>query len=123
MSSATTTIRPRSTRTAVTGLVLAGLGVLAIIAIRPDDVGFALVVGSLLLLSAALVWRFGKPAHIWATVLGLLLLLMFGSYAVAGLSGGGELPIILGDLVITIAGAVTVYGAVSYLAGRRGGAA
>jgi len=116
-----TTTRSRSTRTAVTGLVLSALAVLAVIPVRAgEDAGFALVVGSLLLTSAALVWRFAVPAHIWAAVLGLLLMLMFGSYTAAGLSDGGELAVLLLDMAITVGGALTLYGAVTYLAGRRG---
>lgn len=120
MSTSATIIRPRATRTAVIGLVIAALAVLAIIPVRAgEDAGFALVLGAVLLLSAAIVWRFGLPAHIWVAVLGVLLVLMHGSYAVTGLSDGGELRIILLDVAIAVGAAVALFGAVSYLAGRR----
>ncbi|CAN5178062.1 hypothetical protein BH20ACT5_BH20ACT5_10860 [soil metagenome] len=121
MTNPTTNTRPRSTRTAVVGLVLAGLAVLAIIPVRGgEDAGFALVVGPLLLLSAAALWRFGRPAHIWAAVLGLLMTLMFGAYAVVGLTDGGEPGVIVLDVAVTVGAVLTLYGAVTYLAGSRG---
>ena len=116
----TTTGRPTATRTAMAGLLLATLAVLAIIPARGgDDVGFVLVVAPLLLLTTFLIWRFGLPAHVWAAVLGLLLVLMFGSYSFADLVDGAEVPILLIDLAVTAGGALTLYGAVAYVIGRR----
>ncbi|MDQ4039300.1 MAG: hypothetical protein M3313_13350 [Actinomycetota bacterium] len=124
MSTSSTITRPQSTRTTAIGLVIAALGVLAIIPVRAgQDAGFALVVGPLLLLSAALVWPFGLPAHIWAAVAGVLLVLMHGSYAIAGFSDGGELSIVLLDVVIAVGAAVAVFGAVRYITSRRSGRA
>ncbi len=120
MSTASTITRPQSTRMTALGLVIAAAGVLAIIPVRAgQDAGFALVVGPLLLLSAALVWRFGLPAHIWAAVVGVLLVLMHGSYAIAGFSDGGELPIVLLDVSIAIGAAIALVGAVRHLASQR----
>ena len=116
----TTTGRPTATRTAMAGLLLATLAVLAIIPARGgDDVGFVLVVAPLLLLTTFLIWRFGLPAHVWAAVLGLLLVLMFGSYSFADLVDGAEVPILLIDLAVTAGGALTLYGAVALVIGRR----
>ncbi|MDQ3643616.1 MAG: hypothetical protein M3450_19650, partial [Actinomycetota bacterium] len=126
MSTASTITRPQSTRMTAIGLVIAAAGVLAIIPVRAgQDAGFALVVGPLLLLSAGLVWRYGLvrryglPAHIWAAVLGVLLVLMHGSYAIVGFSDGGELRIVLLDVAIAVGAAVALFGAASYIAGRR----
>ncbi len=120
MSTASTITRPQSTRMTAIGLVIAAAGVLAIIPVRAgEDAGFALVVGPLLLVSAALVWRFGLPAHIWAAVVGLLLVLMHGSYAIAGLSDGGELPIVLLDVAIAVGAAIALVGAVRHFASQR----
>lgn len=103
------------------GLVLAGLAVLAIIPVRGgEDAGFALVVGPLLLLSAAALWRLGRPAHLWAAVLGLLMTLMFGAYAVVGLTDSGEPGVIVLDVAVTVGAVLTLYGAVTYLAANRG---
>lgn len=115
-----TTDRPAATRTAMAGLALATLAVLAIIPVRGGgDAGFVLVVVPLLLLSTFLIWRFGLPAHVWAAILGLLIVLMFGSYSVADLVDGAEVPILLIDLAVTAGGALTLYGAVAYVIGRR----
>ena len=116
----TTTGRPTATRTAMTGLLLATLAVLAILPVRGgEDAGFVLVVAPVLLLTTFLIWRFGLPAHIWAAILGLLLVLMFGSYSFADLVDGAEVPILLIDLAVTAGGALTLYGAVAYVIGRR----
>ena len=73
----------------------------------------------LLLLTTFLIWRFGLPAHVWAAVLGLLLVLMFGSYSFADLVDGAEVPTLMIDLAVTAGGALTLYGAVAYVIGRR----
>lgn len=102
------------------GLLLGTVAALATLPVRAGaDAGFALVVAALLLLTAGLVWRFGLFAHVWAAVLGLLLVLMFGSYSVAGIADGVEVGVLLIDVALTVAGALTCYGAVAYVIGRR----
>ena len=44
---------------------------------------------------------------------------MFGSYSFADLVDGAEVPILLIDLAVTAGGALTLYGAVAYVIGRR----
>ncbi len=116
----TTSTPPASTRIAVVGLLVTTVAALAILPVRGgEDAGFALVLAAVLVLTAGLVWKFGSPAHIWAAVLGLLLVLMFGSYSIAGLASGGEVGVLLIDLAATVGGAMALYGAVSYIIGRR----
>ena len=55
----------------------------------------------------------------WAAILAPLLVLMFGSYSFADLVDGGEVPILLIDLAVTAGGALTLYGTVAYVIGRR----
>ena len=119
----TTERRARSTwtRTVVAGQLIAALAVLAILPVRRgEDAGFAVVMGAVLLLTAALVWRFGLLAHLWAALLGLLLTLLFAAYTFADLSRGvDDVGIFVLDVVVTIAGATTLAGALGYLLARR----
>ncbi len=120
ITTTTTTGRPAATRTAMAGLLLATLAILAILPVREgEDAGFVMVAVPLLVLTTLLVWRFGLPAHVWAAIVGLLLVLMFGSYSFADLVNGAEVPILLIDLAVTAGGALTLYGAVAYVIGRR----
>ena len=110
----------RPTTVAIAGLLLAALFVLAIIPVRgTDELGFSTVVAGILIGTAALVWRFGRAAHAWAALLGLLLALMFGSYTFAGIADGTEPLILIGDLAITVGGVLTLYGAVAYHRSQR----
>lgn len=116
----TTSTQPTSTRIALGGLLVTTVAAVAILPVRGgEDAGFALILAAVLVLTAGLVWKFGLPAHIWAAILGLLLVLMFGSYAIAGLVDGGEVAVLLIDLAAAVGGAMTLYGAVSYVIGRR----
>jgi hypothetical protein len=115
----------------VAGLLVAAVLVFVIPFLRDDEVGFALVVVAVLLLAAAAAWRFGLPGHIFAGVVGLLLLLLFGFYTFANLTGVDEATVeynqtvaLVGDAVLAVAGAIAVYGSVAYVrqnrrAGRR----
>jgi hypothetical protein len=86
---------------------------------RGTDAGFALVVAPLLLASAAALWRLGTGALLWGAFLGSLLVLMFGAYAVAGLTEDGELGVFVIDIAVLVGGALTVFGSVTALIRSR----
>jgi uncharacterized membrane protein YccC len=116
------------TRTTVAGLLVAAVFVFAIPFVRDGEVAFSLVVGALLLCAAAAAWRLALSGHILAGVVGLLILLLFGGFTIADLAGTGKATVeynhtvgLVMDLVLAVAGAVTVYGAVSYIRNRKAG--
>jgi len=111
-------------------LVTAGWGVallvvvLAYVAKPEDELGFALVVGSIAV--ALGVWTYLRRSRIAALVslvLGLLWTLLFGGYAVAGIaSDEAALTLVLvDDIVAVVGGVMIVAGAFAVLRGREQG--
>lgn len=109
--------------TALLGLVAAAVAVLAILPVRRGtDAGFALIFAPILLISAGAVWRFGRPALLWAAFLGFLLVLMFGAYAIAGIADGGAVGVLAIDLAVVVGGVVTLWGSLRALLRPRSSA-
>ena len=109
------------TRITVLGLVVAALALLAILPLRRGaDTGSVLIAGTLLLITAGLVWRFGLAAHVGAAVLGLWLLLTFGWYTVGNFLGAADsVSGVIIDVVAAVGGGTAFLGAVRYLLARR----
>ncbi len=124
---AATTRRGRWTGTRVTilGLLVATVALVAAALVDPDGAGFGVVSGSLLLLSAGLVWKLGLAAHVWAAVLGAWLLWTFAGSPIVDRLWYEEVGfptsvgIILIDVVGVTGGVITLVGVVQYLRTRR----
>ena len=109
------------TRMTVLGLVIAALALLALLPLhRGADTASVLITGALLLITAALVWRLGLAAHVWAAVLGLWLLLTFGWHTVGNFFGAADTVsgFIIGA-VAAIGGGLALFGAVRYILARQ----
>ncbi len=107
-------------------LVLAGWGLTVLVAVLivvvdPRQVGFALILALLAGAMGAWVWRRAtRAALITSLVLGLLLLVSFGAYTVAGATGDEfESQVVITDLVGLIGGLAIVLGAVQALVEQR----
>jgi uncharacterized membrane protein len=107
-------------------LVLAGWGLTVLVAVLilvvdPGQLGFALILALLAVAMAAWVWRRAtRAALISSLVLGLLLLLSFGAYTIAGATEDEfDSQILVTDIIGLIGGLAIVAGAVQALVEQR----
>ena len=96
--------------------------VLAYLAKPDDELGFAIVVGSISAVMAYWTFRTGsRAAAIVSLVLGALWTLLFGGYAIANLASDDEVELLiqLADVLAVIGGLMILWGAFTRLRAAR----